>query len=81
MKHDAEGSAIGVKPCEWYVAPGRTVDVAEVVAAGRARGETAIGYRRAATETDGAEVVVNPPKAATVTLAQGDAVVVIGLPE
>jgi len=78
---DAEGSAIGVKPCEWYVAPGRAVTFAEVVAAARARGETAIGYRRAATEHAAAEVVVNPSKRAEIVLASGDAVVVIGVPE
>ncbi len=78
---DHEGSAIGVKPSEWYVAPGRTVEFAEIVAAGRARSETVIGYRTAATDDSAAEVVVNPAKAATVTLGPGDAVVVIGLPE
>ncbi len=78
---DAHGSAIGVKPSEWYVAPGRPVEFAEIVAAALARGETAIGYRRAATESDPAAVVVNPAKNATVELATGDAVVVIGPPE
>ncbi|MFO7590181.1 MAG: potassium transporter TrkA [Acidimicrobiia bacterium] len=78
---DAEGSAIGVKPSEWYVAPGRAVEFAEVVAAARARGETAIGYRLSATGNNAAEVVVNPAKHATVELAADDAIVVIGRPE
>ena len=78
---DADGSAIGVKPAEWYVASGRPVEFAEVVAAAKVRGETAIWYRRSATESEGAEVVVNPPKGATIELSSGDAVVVIGVPE
>ena len=78
---DAEGSAIGVKPSAWYVAPETAVEFAEVVAAARARNEVAIGYRLAATEANASEVVVNPAKAATLTFTADDAVVVIGPPE
>lgn len=52
-----------------------------MVAAARARGETAIGYRLSATGNNAAEVVVNPAKHATVELAADDAIVVIGRPE
>lgn len=78
---DAEGSAIGVKPAEWYVRPDEPVAFARVAAAARARSEIAIGYRLAAREGRDAKVVVNPPRSGEVCLGAEDRVVVIGPPE
>ncbi len=78
---DAEGSAIGVKPAEWYVPPGAPASFARITAAARARSEVALGYRLAPTAERDVEVVVNPMKADLVTFHAGDRVVVIGPPE
>ena len=78
---DAEGSAIGLKPAEWYVRPDEPASFARITAAARARSEVALGYRLRATEEREAEVVVNPAKSDTITLRAGDRVVVIGPPE
>jgi voltage-gated potassium channel Kch len=77
---DAEGSAIGLKPAPWYV---RESDVpyARVVAAARARGEAAIGYRIARGPDGEPEIVMNPPKSKIVWLGGADRVIVIGPPE
>jgi ion channel POLLUX/CASTOR len=78
---DAEGSAIGVKPAEWYVRPGVSASFARITAAARTRSEVALGYRLAATDGREAKVVVNPRKNDEVTLGVDDRVVVIGAPE
>jgi voltage-gated potassium channel Kch len=78
---DAEGSAIGVKPADWYVRPDAPVSFVRVAAAARARSEIAIGYRLAARDGRDAEVVVNPANSETVHLGVHDRVVVIGPPE
>ncbi len=78
---DAEGSAIGVKPAEWYVRPDVPVSFARITAAARARSEVALGYRLAPTSARESEVVVNPAKSDLVTLGADDRVVVIGPPE
>ncbi len=78
---DAEGSAVGLRPAARYVEADRPVPFASVVAAARHRGEIALGYRLARRDGTGAEVVVNPPKSAEVSLGDGDRVVVIGPPE
>jgi voltage-gated potassium channel Kch len=78
---DAEGSAVGLKPANWYTGVNGEVPFARIVAAARARGEVAIGYR---VDDDGdgvPEIVMNPPKSQTVALAPNDRVVVIGPPE
>ena len=70
---DPVGASIELRPAGGYVAgPG---PFAAVVAAARDEGEVAIGYRRA-----GGEVVVNPPKHATVDLGSGDQVIVVTRP-
>jgi voltage-gated potassium channel Kch len=78
---DAEGSAIGVKPADWYVRPDVPVPFARITAAARARSEVALGYRLAPTSERESEVVVNPAKSDLVTLGADDRVVVIGPPE
>ncbi|MEX0665933.1 MAG: potassium transporter TrkA [Acidimicrobiia bacterium] len=78
---DAEGSAIGLKPASWYVRQNGAVSFARIVAAARARGEVALGYRTAQSEEGGPRVVMNPAKSMTVTLGPRDQVVVVGPPE
>jgi len=78
---DAEGSAIGLKPAMWYVRENGEVPFARLVAAARARGEIAVGYRRTHGADGGPEVVMNPPKSSGVALTAEDQLVVIGPPE
>jgi ion channel POLLUX/CASTOR len=73
---DVEGSAIALQPASWYVSSGQ-VPYRRVVAAARARGETAIGYRMEHGADGLPAVVLNPPKNDSVTLGDGDQVVVI----
>jgi voltage-gated potassium channel Kch len=78
---DAEGSAIGLKPAERYVAIGEDMRYERVVAVARSRGEVAIGYRRFLGDGATPEVVMNPLKSQRVVFNTGDRVVVIGPPE
>jgi ion channel POLLUX/CASTOR len=78
---DAEGSALGLKPAARYVTVGDAMPYAHVVAAARARGEVAIGYRAVGESGAEAAVVVNPPKDQVVTFGPEDRVAVIGPPE
>ena len=70
---DAEGCFIALHPAPLYV-PVQPVSFAEIVAAAARKGESALGYRIAAT----GEVVVNPPKSAVVALGENDQVLVLG---
>ncbi len=72
---DVEGSALSIKPASWYVR-GRA-PFARVVAAARARGEIAIGYRADGDDGNLPRVHLNPPKSETIELGAGDQVVVI----
>jgi voltage-gated potassium channel Kch len=77
---DPEGSEIYLKPAEDYVEPGQATAFDTVVAAARARGEVALGYRLKAQAMDAAHaygVVVNPAKSASVRFAAGDRVIVL----
>ncbi|HET7722037.1 MAG TPA: hypothetical protein VFK43_18845, partial [Acidimicrobiales bacterium] len=67
----ATGASISLRPADLYVAAG-SVPYATVVAAARAQDQVALGYRLA-----GGQVVLNPPKSATVTLSPDDQVVVL----
>jgi hypothetical protein len=73
---DVEGSAIALQPATWYVTSGQ-VPFRRVVAAARARGESAIGYRSERGPGGLPVVVLNPHKRDLVTLGGGDQVVVI----
>ncbi len=68
---DATGASISVRPADLY-AGGDPMEFAGVVAAARAQSQVALGYRLAS-----GQVVLNPPKSATVTLGAGDQVVVL----
>jgi len=65
------GSSIELRPAGRYAAGDGTF--AAVVAAARARGEVAIGYRVA----DGGTVTINPPKSAAAPLSAADQVIVL----
>ena len=69
------GAEFGLRPVDAYVPLGAPVTFAQVVAAARARGEIAVGFR---LEGDGPDAaVVNPPKSAPFGLAPADQVVII----
>src|SRR5918994_1390458 len=72
---DVEGSAIALQPATWYVTASQ-VPFRRVVAAARARGESAIGYRIEHGPGGLPVVVLNPHKTDPVTLGGSDQVVV-----
>lgn len=76
---DPDGSEIYLKPCEYYVRPGMQLNFYTVAESARRRGETAMGYRLAATANQGPTfgVVLNPDKAAGFVMQPGDKVVVL----
>ena len=71
----AGGSAMSLKSASWY-GQGR-MTYARVVAAARARGEIAIGYRHARAEDGQPVVALNPSKSTMVELGADDQVIVI----
>ncbi len=75
---DVEGSALALEPASWFV---RTAPFAQpfahVVAAARARGEVAIGYRLAHGDDGQPVIVLNPAKSHAVALGHDDQVIVI----
>ena len=69
-----------LRPAEFYVTPGASVDFYSVLEAARGRGETAIGYRVAEDAHNSSRaygVRVNPLKSDTITFAKGDRVIVL----
>jgi voltage-gated potassium channel Kch len=68
----ADGPSISLRAADLYV-PSTPGTFATVVAAARAQGHVAIGYRLAA----GGDVRLNPPKSTPVTLSPGDQVIVL----
>lgn len=76
---DSDGSEIYLKEAEFFVRLGEPINFQTVVEAARWRGETALGYRVAARshEPPTFGVVLNPDKAAPLTLQPGDRVIVL----
>ena len=77
---DPEGSEIYLKPIANYVAPGQPVNFYSLIEAAADRGETALGYRvvaKANKSDEGFGVKINPDKAATITFAAEDKLVVL----
>ncbi|MEV4071611.1 CASTOR/POLLUX-related putative ion channel [Nonomuraea fuscirosea] len=76
---DSRGSEIYPRPAGDYVTPGSEVTFSTVVEAARRRGETAIGYRDAATRNDPPHygIVLNPDKTRPIVLAEQDSVIVL----
>ncbi|WP_018654504.1 CASTOR/POLLUX-related putative ion channel [Actinomadura flavalba] len=76
---DPEGSELYLKPASDYLRPGAVANFATVIEAARRRGETALGYRlhdRFHVPPDYG-VILNPPKAAPLTLTADDTVIVL----
>jgi len=77
---DPDGSEVYLKPAGDYVQLGQPVNYATVVAAARARGEVAMGYKRQARAADASArygVTLNPPKSQRVTLDTQDRIIVL----
>jgi hypothetical protein len=77
---DAEGASISVNPIEIYAPVGKPVEFAELVAIGRAHGESVIGYRtlEGSKHQASSGVKLNPIKSMTFTPAKGDGLIVVG---
>nr|BFE30453.1 lipoprotein [Actinomadura rugatobispora] len=76
---DPEGSELYLKPASGYLRPGAAANFATVIEAARRRGETALGYRLRDHhhEPPSYGVVLNPDKAAPLTLSAEDHVIVL----
>jgi voltage-gated potassium channel Kch len=76
---DPSGAEIYLKPASAYVRPGVTANFATVIEAARLRGETAIGVRSRSQgeQAPGYGVVLNPSKAAPLTLSADDSIVLV----
>lgn len=75
---DEAGSEIYLRPASDYVRAGSTVSFATLLVGATTRGETAIGYRRAAEVQAGHHgVVLNPAKSATFSVQPGDRLIVL----
>jgi voltage-gated potassium channel Kch len=70
---------IYLKPADDYLRPGATANFTTVIEAARRRGESALGYRLKQQFHDppGYGVVLNPDKAAPLTLASDDRIIVL----
>lgn len=77
---DADGASISVNPIEIYAKVGKPIEFAELVAIGRAQGESVIGYRTLEGSKNSAAsgVKLNPVKSASFTPAKGDGLIVVG---
>ncbi|MDP8955671.1 MAG: potassium transporter TrkA [Actinomycetota bacterium] len=73
---DEAGSELYLKPANLY-APPQEVAYGNVVAAARARGEVALGYRSGSAGDGHRGVVLNPPKSSRIRLASHDSVLVL----
>ena len=74
---DDQGAEIYIRPIADYVSPGQSVSFATIVAAAATRGESAFGYKRADVAGTEGGVELNPPKSKSITLQQGDGVIVM----
>jgi voltage-gated potassium channel Kch len=77
---DAEGASISVNPIEIYAKPGKPIEYAELVAIGRAHGESVIGYRtlEGSKHQASSGVKLNPIKSTRFVPAKGDGLIVVG---
>jgi voltage-gated potassium channel Kch len=77
---DAEGASISVNPIEIYAKPGKPIEFAELVAIGRAHGESVIGYRtlEGSKHQASSGVKLNPIKSTQFVPAKGDGLIVVG---
>jgi K+/H+ antiporter YhaU regulatory subunit KhtT len=77
---DADGASLSVNAIETYAPVGKSIEFAELVAIGKAHGESVIGYRTLAGSKKLASsgVRLNPAKTAKFTPAKGDGLIVVG---
>ena len=77
---DADGASLSVNPVEIYARVGKAIEFAELVAIGKAHGESVIGYRTLAGSKQQASsgVKLNPSKTSKFTPAKGDGLIVVG---
>jgi Trk K+ transport system NAD-binding subunit len=73
---DAEGVSVNVIPITNYLDLGQSVDFRQLTALARARGESAIGYRKP-DPTDPNAISLNPPKSQVFNIEAGDGLIVI----
>jgi voltage-gated potassium channel Kch len=77
---DADSASLSVNPIEIYAKVGKPIEYAELVAIGRAQGESVIGYRTLEGSKNQASsgVKLNPIKSTMFTPAKGDGLIVVG---
>ena len=77
---DADSASLSVKPIDTYTKVGNPIEYAELVAIGRAHGESVIGYRTLEGSKNQASsgVKLNPIKSMMFTPAKGDGLIVVG---
>ena len=77
---DADGASISVNAIENYAPAGKAIEFAELVAIGRAHGESVIGYRtlEGSKHLASSGVKLNPAKTTVLTPAKGDGLIVVG---
>jgi voltage-gated potassium channel Kch len=77
---DADGASLSVNAIETYAPVGKSIEFAELVAIGKAHGESVIGYRTLAGSKQQASsgVKLNPAKTTKFKPAKGDGLIVVG---
>ena len=78
----SDGSELYLRPAEWYVKPGETIDMHTLIEAASKRGETAVGYRKIALESSQQNnygIALNPEKVRRFKLEPGDKVIVLAV--
>jgi ion channel POLLUX/CASTOR len=76
----SDGAEVYLRPAEWYIQAGKSVDFYTVLEAASRRGETALGYRIAKHAHDASQsygVKVNPYKPDPVQFSSGDKIIVL----
>ena len=77
---DADGASLSVNPIEHYAPVGKPIEFAQLVAIGRANGESVIGYRtlEGSKKLASSGVKLNVTKTTVITPAKGDGLIVVG---
>jgi voltage-gated potassium channel Kch len=75
----ADGASLSVNPIEHYAPVGKPIEFAQLVAIGRANGESVIGYRtlEGSKKLASSGVKLNPTKTTMITPAKGDGLIVV----
>ena len=75
----ADGASLSVNPIENYAPVGKPIEFAQLVAIGRANGESVIGYRtlEGSKKLASSGVKLNPTKTTMITPAKGDGLIVV----